>query len=108
MESDVTRSKKECLISQKPNQHKRSFLRHKSAQTNGIVLVIISFYGVPTSRRSGDVTFRAALEMKFMWTDLIKQDKYKFKFKFKFKLSFIVILLHVGTYSGTRETVVMT
>ncbi len=24
------------------------------------------------------------------------------KFKFKFKLSFIVIPLHVGTYSGTR------
>ncbi len=29
VESDVTRSKKECIISQKPNQHKRSFLRHK-------------------------------------------------------------------------------
>ncbi len=25
-----------------------------------------------------------------------------FKFKFKFKLSFIVIPLHVGTYSGTK------
>ncbi len=39
------RSKKECLISQTANQHKRSFLRHKSAQTNGIGLVIISFMG---------------------------------------------------------------
>ncbi len=27
---------------------------------------------------------------------------HSFKFKFKFKLSFIVIPLHVGTYSGTK------
>ncbi len=27
---------------------------------------------------------------------------FMFKFKFKFKLSFIVIPLHVGTYSGTK------
>ncbi len=28
--------------------------------------------------------------------------KITYKFKFKFKLSFIVIPLHVGTYSGTK------
>ncbi len=31
----------------------------------------------------------------------VKTDMYH-KFKFKFKLSFIVIPLHVGTYSGTK------
>ncbi len=29
-------------------------------------------------------------------------DHKTYKFKFKFKLSFIVIPLHVGTYSGTK------
>ncbi len=29
-------------------------------------------------------------------------SKVKRQFKFKFKLSFIVIPLHVGTYSGTK------
>ena len=33
VESDVTQPKKECSISQTRNQHKRWFLRHKSAQT---------------------------------------------------------------------------
>ncbi len=34
--------------------------------------------------------------------DAVQFVKLKIKFKFKFKLSFIVIPLHVGTYSGTK------
>ncbi len=51
-----------------------------------------------TPWRTGSATNNVFLKLKKI--NLFKNNM--FKFKFKFKLSFIVIPLHVGTYSGTK------
>ncbi len=68
-----------------------------------------SFHSLPLSPLAclvGDTSFPAIsstwLHRYYLnWTELDDAIT-KFKFKFKFKLSFIVIPLHVWTYSGTR------
>ncbi len=44
----------------------------------------------------GDVVFQLMTAVR------LKLQSFNIKFKFKFKLSFIVIPLHVGTYSGMK------